>query len=51
MVYKSKIPDIHVNIIIESTDVVFFEDIFPYKQEEEDKTSWKRTHEIAFRDE
>ena len=37
-------------MIIESRDVVFFEDIFPYKREE-DKTSGKRTHEMAFRNE
>ena len=36
-------------MIIESRDV-FFEDIFPYKREA-DKTSGKRTHEMAFRDE
>ena len=41
---------IHLNLIIESTDVMFFEDIFSYKQEE-DKTFEKKTHEIAFRDE
>jgi len=29
---------------------VFFEDVFPYKREE-DKTSGKRTHETLFRDE
>ena len=28
LVHKSEIPDIHVNMIIESKDVVFFEDIF-----------------------
>ena len=50
LVRKSEIPDIHVNMIIEFRDAVFFEDIFPSKQEEE-KTSGKRTHEIAFRDE
>ena len=37
-------------MIIESIDVVFFEDIFSYKREI-DKTSGKRTHEMAFRDE
>ena len=37
-------------MIIEYRDVVFFEDIFPYKREA-DKTSGKRTHEMAFRDE
>ena len=36
-------------MIIESRDV-FFEDIFPYKREE-DRTSRKRTHKMAFRDE
>ena len=37
-------------MIIESRDDVFFEDIFLYKREEE-KTTGKRTHKIAFRDE
>ena len=37
-------------MIIESRNAVFFEDIFPCKRET-DKTSWKRTHEMAFRDE
>jgi len=49
LVHKLEIPDIHVNIIIESRDV-FFEDIFPYKREV-DKTSRKITHERVFRDE
>jgi len=49
LVHKSEISDIHINMIIESRDVVFFEDIFPYKREEY-KTSEKRTHEMAFRD-
>jgi len=34
LVYKSEIPDIHVKMIIESRDVVFFEDVFLYKREE-----------------
>ena len=42
LVYKSEIPDIHVNMIIESRDAVFFEDIFSYKISE------KKTHEMAF---
>jgi len=46
LVHKSKIPDIHVNMIIESREVVFFEDIFSYKWEE-DKTFEKITHEMA----
>jgi len=50
LVHKSEIPDIHINMIIKFRDAVFFEDIFPYKREE-DKTSGKRTHEMAFRDE
>ena len=37
-------------MIIESRDVVFFEDIFQYKREK-DKTSEKRTHKTTFRDE
>ena len=37
-------------MIIESREVMFFEDIFLYKQKEE-KTSGKRTHETAFRNE
>ena len=45
LVHKLEIPDIHVNMIIESRDVVFF----LYKREE-DKTSGKRTHETGFRD-
>ena len=36
-------------MIIESRDVMFFEDIFSYKGKE-DKTSSKRTHETIFRD-
>jgi len=50
LVYKSEISDIHVNMIIESRDAVFFEDIFPYKWEG-NNVSGKRTHEIAFKDE
>ena len=34
LVHKLEIPDIHVNMIIESRDAVFFEDIFPYKREQ-----------------
>jgi len=37
-------------MIIESRDTVFFEDIFSYKRET-DKTSEKRTNEMAFKDE
>ena len=33
LVYKSGIPDIHVNTIIESANAEFFEQIFPYKKE------------------
>ena len=50
LVYKSEMLDIHVSMIIESRDTVFFEIIFSYKQEE-DKTSEKRTHETSFRNE
>ena len=31
LIYKSDIPDMNVNTIIESRKVVFFEEIFPYK--------------------
>ena len=48
LAYKSEIPDIRVNIIIEFRDALFFEDIFLYKQEE-DKTSRKRAHETTSR--
>ena len=34
MVYKLEILDTHVNMIIESRDVVFFEDVFSYNREE-----------------
>ena len=37
-------------MIIELRYAAFFEDIFPYKREE-DKTSRKRIHETSFRDE
>jgi len=50
LVHKSEILDIHVNMIIESRDGVFFEDVFLYKWEE-NNASGKRTHEIVFRDE
>ena len=48
LVYKSEIPDIHSNTIIESDNAEFFEDIFPYKNE--GKTlgeSSKRPREIT----
>lgn len=32
LVYKSKVHEIHVNIILESSDVELFENIFPYKK-------------------
>ena len=48
LVDNSELSDIHVKIIIESRDDVFFEDVFPHKWEE-DKTSEKRTHETTFR--
>ena len=34
LVHKSELSDIHVNMIIESKDVVFFVDVFLYKREE-----------------
>ena len=32
LVYKSEVHDIHVNMILESIDAEFFEDVFPYKE-------------------
>ena len=48
LIHKSEIPDIHLNMIIESREDVFFEDIFSYKRET-DKTSEKRTNGIQRR--
>jgi len=42
LVHKSEIPDIHLNMIIKFRDIVFFEDVFPYKPNE-DKSSGKNT--------
>ena len=50
LVHKSEKSDIRVNIIIKFRDAVFFENIFLYKGKT-DKTSEKRTHEMAFREE
>ena len=50
LVQKSEIPDIHINMIIESRDGVFFKDVFLSKLKE-NNASGKRTHEIMFRDE
>jgi len=50
LVHKSEIPDIHLNMVIESRDDLFFENVFPYKWEK-NNASEKRTHEITFRDE
>ena len=40
-IYKSDIPNLHVNTIIESRNVSFFEEIFPYKSTQE-SSSLKR---------
>ncbi|RVW73229.1 Retrovirus-related Pol polyprotein from transposon TNT 1-94 [Vitis vinifera] len=47
LVYKSEIPDVHVNTIIESRNAAFFETIFPYNKPSETSTQ-KRTHDITF---
>ncbi|KAK4407765.1 Retrovirus-related Pol polyprotein from transposon TNT 1-94 [Sesamum angolense] len=39
--------DRHENTIIESRNVVFFENIFPCKDRKEEESSIKRTHEVA----
>ena len=35
LIYKSDIPDLHINTIIESRNASFFEEIFPYKSTQE----------------
>ncbi|OMO62209.1 Zinc finger, CCHC-type [Corchorus capsularis] len=44
LVYNSKISDIHKNTIMETRNASFFEDVFPYKSNNEASSS-KRTHE------
>ncbi|XP_075640499.1 uncharacterized protein LOC142612270 [Castanea sativa] len=44
LIYKSEIPDLHVNTIIESKNSSFFEEIFPYKSTQE-SSSYKRNFE------
>ena len=46
LVYKSYIPDVHVNIIIESRNISLFENVFPSKNAC-DGSSLKRTYDIA----
>ena len=43
-IHNSNIPDMNVNTIIESRNVVFFEEIFPYKSTQE-SSSLKRNFE------
>ncbi|KAL0288543.1 UNVERIFIED_CONTAM: Retrovirus-related Pol polyprotein from transposon TNT 1-94 [Sesamum calycinum] len=47
LVHKSTILDIHENTIIESRNVVIFENIFPCKDRKEEESSRKRTREVA----
>ena len=44
--YKSYIPDVHVNTIIESINASFLENVFPSKHAC-DGSSLKRTYDIA----
>lgn len=44
LVHKSEVPDIDANTIIESRDAIFFENIFPYKMNNE-SVSLKRLRE------
>ena len=44
LIYKSDIPNLHVNTIIESKNASFFEEIFPYKSTQE-SSSLKRNFE------
>ena len=45
MIYKSEIPDIHVNMIIESRNDVFFKDVFPYKRKEDN--TFEKEHKVC----
>ena len=47
LVHKFDNPDIHANIFIESRNVSFFEDIFPYKVIQEPSSN-KRTYNTTF---
>ena len=49
LVYKSEIPDIHKNTIMESRNASFFEHVFPCKFEE-GPSSYKRTFETMNED-
>ena len=44
IVYKSEVHDIHVNTILESIDVEFFEDVFPCNESRMSAMN-KRTHD------
>ena len=46
LTYKSEIPNINVNTIIESRNAVFFEHVFPYKIRQE-LSSQKRTYDYT----
>ena len=46
LTYKSKIPNINVNTIIDSRNVVFFKHVFPYKKGQE-LSSQKRTYDCT----
>ena len=46
LTYKSEIPDINVNTIIESRNAVFFEHVFPYKKGQK-LSSHKRTYDCT----
>ena len=46
LIHKSEIFDMHANIIIESRNVSFFENVFPFKSTQESNSS-KITHDTA----
>ena len=46
LIHKSEIIDMHANIIIESRNASFFENVFPYKSTHESNAS-KRTHDTT----
>ena len=46
LIHKLEIINMHANTIIESRNVSFFENVFPYKSTQESNSS-KRTHDTA----
>ena len=45
LVTKSEIPDVNANTVLESIEVEFFENIFPFKKERHNNSGSKRKYE------